>query len=124
MKYCFSINISLILTFVNSKQYHLKASENICYKTNDAADNNLCPQLITFANHLDPDQARENDRPGPRSKPFDSLMIFLKFLKKLILKKSQQATKNRVKLPNIQRVRTYIIKKIFWYFFYLQAKYF
>ena len=55
------------------------------------ASGNFCRLLITFANSLDPDQARQNVEPDldPKSKLFDTLMVFLKdfFKKKLILKK-------------------------------------
>ena len=37
-----------------------------------------CSLLITFANSLDPDQARQNVGPYLDQKKFDTLMVFLK----------------------------------------------
>ena len=53
--------------------------------------------LITFANSLDPDQARQSLS--------DTLMIFLKeFFKNVDFEKNQQTTKKHAKLPSRQRV--------------------
>ena len=66
-----------------------------------------CRLLITFANSLDPDQARQNVRPD-LDPNYLTLMVFLKiFLKKLILQnKNPQTTtkKKHAKLCSMQRV--------------------
>ena len=54
-----------------------------------------CRLLITFANSLDPDQARQNVGPDLDPKLFDTLMVFPKeFFKKVDFEKNQQTTKN------------------------------
>ena len=69
------------------------------------ASSDLCRLLITFANSLDPDQARQNVRPDLDPNCL-TLMVFLKeFFEKVILKKNPQPTKKHVKLPNMQRVK-------------------
>ena len=57
----------------------------------------FCQLLITFANSLDPAQARQNV--GSGSKLFDTLMVYLKVLKKLILKINPQMTKKMQNYP-------------------------
>ena len=69
---------------------------------------NYCrqPLLITFANSLDPDQARQNVGPDLDRKQFDTLIVFLKeFFEKIDFEQIQQTTKKHEKLlrmcPNI-----------------------
>ena len=42
------------------------------------ASGDFCPRLITFANSLDPDQVGQNVAPGSGSRPFGTLVVFLK----------------------------------------------
>ena len=60
-----------------------------------ATNGDFCRLLITFANSLDTDQARQSV--GPNLDPNClTLMVFLKdFFKKLILKKNPHTTKNK-----------------------------
>ena len=61
--------------------------------------------LITFANSLDPDQARHNVRPD-LDPNYLTLMVFLKeFFEKVDNEKNQQTTKKHEKLPRMQRVK-------------------
>ena len=49
------------------------------------ASGDFCRLLITFANSLDPDQARQNVGPELDPKQFGTLMLFMEeFLKKFI----------------------------------------
>ena len=60
------------------------------------ASGDFCRLLITFANSLNPDQARQDGR--SESKLFDTLMVFLKdFLKKLITKKKKHKITQQAK---------------------------
>ena len=61
-----------------------------------------CHLLITFANSLDPDQARHSV--GPDLSPNClTLMVFLKeFFKKVDFEKNQQTTNKHEKLPIMQ----------------------
>ena len=65
--------------------------------------------FITFANNLDPDQARQNVRPDLDSKLVDTLTVFLKnSFEKLIFKKiSRPQKKKTAKLASMQRVEEY-----------------
>ena len=57
----------------------------------------------TFANSLDPDQARQNVGPDLDPKLFDTLMVFLKeFFKKVDFEKKSADDKNHAKLPRRQ----------------------
>ena len=70
------------------------------------ASGDFCRLLITFANSLNPDKARQNGR--SESKLFDTLMVFLKdFLKKVNYKKKKKKKKStddkkHTKLPSMQ----------------------
>ena len=74
----------------------------------------FCRLLITFANSLYQDQARNNAGPGPDPKLLDTLMVVLKeFLSKnIILKKFWQTTKNQANLPSMQMVKSGRIYKM------------
>ena len=48
----------------------------------------ICSLLLTFANSLDPDQARHNVQPNLEQKMFDTQMVFF-FLKKKIRRRQQ-----------------------------------
>ena len=64
----------------------------------------FCRLLVTFANSLDPDQARQNVQPDLDP---NCLMVFLKdfFFKKLIKIKICRQQKKHAKLPSRQRVK-------------------
>ena len=78
------------------------------------ASGHFCHLLITFANSLDTDQARQNV--GPDLNPncltlwWYSLKIFSKKFKKK--KKNPRTTKKHAKLPSMQRVK--IVLPHFW----------
>ena len=59
---------------------------------------------MTFANGLDPDQARQNVGPVHDPKCL-TLMVFLEFFGKVDFKKIQQVTKKHEKFPRGQRVK-------------------
>ena len=69
------------------------------------ASSNLCFQLITVANSLDLDQARQDVGPDLDPNCLTLRVISCKKCsKKLILKKDRQTTKKHAKLPSMQRV--------------------
>ena len=61
----------------------------------------LCCQLITFANSLDPDQDRQN---GSESKAFEPLIVFLK---ELFLKKKFSRTTKSWRITQILALYTF-----------------
>ena len=63
------------------------------------SDKFCCP-LITFANTLDPDQARQNVGPDLNPNLFDILMVFLKEN----FDNVNFENKKHAKLPSLQRV--------------------
>ena len=71
-----------------------------------SASGDFCCLLITLANRLDPDQARQNVKSDLDPNCLTLWWYSWKnFLKKLLLKKSPQTTKWHAKLPNMQRVK-------------------
>ena len=67
----------------------------------------FCPLLITFANSMHPDQARQNVGPdlGPNCLTLDDIPDYFFFSEKVDFEKKQQTTKNYEKLPSMQRVK-------------------
>ena len=68
------------------------------------ASGNFCHLLITFANSLDPDQARQNFVPD-RDPNCLTLVIFPKEINKKV---DQQMTKKYANLPSRQRFKMFL----------------
>ena len=65
----------------------------------------VCFLLITFANSLEPDQARQNVEPDLDSNSLTLVVLWKEFFKKVDFEKNQQMTKKHEKLPIRQRVK-------------------
>ena len=65
------------------------------------ASGEFCPLLTIFANSLDPDQARQNVRPG-----LDPCCLTLQcYLEKSVVEKQMRTIKKHEKLPRMQKLK-------------------
>ena len=68
-----------------------------------------CRLLITFANSLYPDQARQNVGPDLDPNCFDTLMVFLKeFFEKVDFEKISRRQRSRQNYPGGKELRSVI----------------
>ena len=61
--------------------------------------------MITFANSLDPDQARHHVEPDLDPNCLTLIVILKEFLKEVDFEINQQTTKKHLKFPSRQRVK-------------------